>query len=454
MRYSKLVIPVFGIWSCLTFGQQSTDQETITEPLLKTENYSTAYSNIQFQSKILEDTQTVKVYLPNGYSENKKYPVIYVTDAKYNFETAVTYADQLMKFDNIPECILVGIEHNNRNDELDVFWSEKGIKFKDFIFKELVPNIDTNYATSGFNTIIGHSDGAEYNHLLMLQAENPFRGFINLSENLNTDVTENNAKFFKTYTNKPLFYYIGSASYDSTDRIDAGISIENNYKEHPNALITFKNQLFDADHENLISLALIDGIKFVFQKYRNAKGYDNFKEFADDYQATIETDYGIKISLNDNDIDYFFGNILDAKDLEMYEYLIDYTQRENIFQSNSLDRANHYFYMDQYLQAITFWNKTIDEFNNISPRVFYFNFNKAILAYEKLEQPENAIVFLQKAIKKMPEYQLEFSYFIAKTALENNINKKLGKSNLKYCQLNFKENKYFKLEDLDKLSKI
>ena len=42
-------------------------------------------------------------------------------------------------------------------------------------------------------------------------------------------------------------------------------------------------------------------------------------------------------------------------------------------------------------------------------------------------------------------------YFIAKTALENSIEKRKGKKYIKYCEQNYKENEYFKIEDLHKL---
>jgi predicted alpha/beta superfamily hydrolase len=402
-------------------------------------------------SKILNEKREIKVLLPTNYSKENKYAVVYITDANYNFEIASNYLTQLIKFNSIPKTILVGIPQKNRGNELDIFWNENGIKFKDFIFNEVVTFINSEYSTSGFNAIIGHSDGAEFNHLLMLEKENPFRGFINVSENLNNDVSNNISDFFKTYNSKKLYYFIASAKYDSPDRIDAGKLIYNKYDKSKNTNIFFENKLYNADHQNVLSKSLIDGISFIFQDYRNLSNYKNFKDYVNNYKNKIELNYGFRPKENESDIDYFFGEILDNKDLEMYEYIVEYTTSNKIFKTSSYNRAWHYFYMNQHSKSIEYWNNTIENFKETSPRIFYYNFKKAIDSYLILKKPKGAIEFLEKCKIILPQYKLSFNYFIAKTSLENNIKKRIGKKYLKYCEQNYSENKYFKMEDLYKL---
>ena len=52
----------------------------------------------------------------------------------------------------------------------------------------------------------------------------------------------------------------------------------------------------------------------------------------------------------------------------------------------------------------------------------------------------------------MPEYNLEFDYFIAKTSIQNSVEVKKGKNALKNCSSNYKENRYFKKNELEKLN--
>lgn len=417
----------------------------------KSENFCLGYDVIKLNSQVLNEEREIKILLPSDYSEGHKYPVLYITDAEYNFETASAYLSQLIKYNSIPKCILVGINQKERGNELDVFWSENGIKFKNFIFKELIPNIDNNYGTSGFNAIIGHSDGAEYNHLLMLEKDNPFRGFVNISTNLNNDVSSNVSEFFEGYKAKNLYYFIASADYDSEDRIKAGKSIEDSFQANENPKIRFVNRLYKEDHQNVLSKSLLDGMMFVFQDYRNLTEYRDFKDYTENYKTNIERDYGFVPSLEVNDVDYFFGEILDNNDVDMYEYLIDYATKNDILNIRTYDRSWHYYAMGEHSKSIEYWNKTIDDFGDTSPRVFYHNFEKAIKSYLILNDPKGALEFLEKCKNILPQYALEFNYFIAKVALENKIKDRLGKKSLKYCEQNYKENKYFNKEDLDEL---
>jgi predicted alpha/beta superfamily hydrolase len=432
MKYKYLIITLLLFYSVNNQSQKLEELKTI-------------------YSKVLNEKRDIKVLLPNNYSIENKYPVIYITDANYNFEIAFNYLTQLIKSNSIPKTILVGIPQKNRGNELDVFWSEHGIKFKNFVFTEVITFIDKKYSTSGFNTIVGHSDGAEFNHLLMIEKNNPFRGFINVSENLNTDVSNEISKFFKTYTGDRLYYFIASAKYDSPDRITAGKIIDKKYSESKNTNILFQNKLYRADHQNVLSKSLIDGILFIFQDYRNLDSYKNFKDYTENYKNNIEKHYRFKPEENENDIDYFFGNILDNKDIGMYEYIIEYAASNNIFEILPYDRAWQYFYMDEHLKSIEYWNKSIEDNNETSPRIFYYNFKKAIDSYLILNNPKQAIAFLEKCKLVFPQYELSFNYFIAKTALENSIEKRKGKKYIKYCEQNYKENEYFKIEDLHKL---
>lgn len=408
------------------------------------------------KSKYYPDEEKVlNVFLPKTYYKNNKYPVVYITDAGTpNFEVALSYINQLMENNVIPKIILIGIEQNNRSSELDIYWSNEGKKFKNYLFEEIIPYINSNYSTSDFNTIIGHSDGAEYNHLLMLERNNPFRGFINISTNLNNDVSNELEEFFKKTNTKIFYYFISNGKYDSEDRILAGNKIDSLYKLTGSKEIKFLKKDYKADHQNLVANSMLDGISFVFQDYRNLNKYSSFKDYSQNYQSEINQLYGFTPILETNDIDFYFGKILDEKNLEDYEYLINFIKENNIsFVMNSLDRANHYFYMEQYPQAIKFWNKTVNEFENINSRVFYFNFSKAVDAYLVEKDPKGAIEFLEKSKKRMPEYNLEFDYFIAKTSIENSVEVKKGKNALKNCNSNFKENRYFNRTNLKSLKK-
>ena len=284
------------------------------------------------KSKYYPDEEKVlNIFLPKTYNKNNKYPVVYITDAGTpNFEVALSYINQLMENNVIPKIILIGIEQNNRSSELDIYWSDDGKKFKNYLFEEIIPYVNSNYSTSEFNTIIGHSDGAEFNHLLMLEKNNPFRGFINISTNLNNDVSNEIEEFFKKTNKKTFYYFISNGKYDSEDRILAGNKIDSLYKITRNESIRFLKKDYKADHQNLVPSSMLDGISFIFQDYRNLDRYSSFKDYSQNYQSDINQLYGFTPNLETNDIDFYFGKILDEKNIEDYEYLINFTNENNI----------------------------------------------------------------------------------------------------------------------------
>ena len=88
--------------------------------------------------------------------------------------------------------------------------------------------------------------------------------------------------------------------------------------------------------------------------------------------------------------------------------------------------------------------------------VYKFLVNKQINSFtdffvKNLNSPKEALQFLNKGKKKYPEHRLEFSYFIAKTSIENNSELSKGKSNLRFCINNYKKNWYFTELDLNTL---
>lgn len=125
-----------------------------------------------FYSKVLNEERKIIIHLPLNYTKesNKKYPVMYVLDAsKFDFDIS----ERLFSYSSagtVPECIIVGLMNNKGKRECDLtppFMQTEvddttsqfgqGDQFLKFIDTELIPHIDSNYRTSGYKTISGHS---------------------------------------------------------------------------------------------------------------------------------------------------------------------------------------------------------------------------------------------------------------------------------------------------------
>ena len=114
-----------------------------------------------------------------------KYPVIYVFDAEWRFDLIKNIAFDLGANQKIQNAIVVGIPHMDweykrgqdltfsqsrveyDGDKVDATWynasnSGHGMKFYKYLTEELLPDVNTKYATNGHETLIGHSYGGYF----------------------------------------------------------------------------------------------------------------------------------------------------------------------------------------------------------------------------------------------------------------------------------------------------
>ncbi len=87
-------------------------------------NYGTIKRHEKFASAFIP-ARTIDVWLPSGYSEKKKYSVIYMHDGEMLFDSSITWNKQswhadrtlfeLKKKGNIKDCIIVGIWNGGKN---------------------------------------------------------------------------------------------------------------------------------------------------------------------------------------------------------------------------------------------------------------------------------------------------------------------------------------------------
>ena len=440
------------------------------------------YQIKNFHSEYLEAERLVKISLPKNYDPTKNYPVFYTTDAGWNlFSVAKNNLASLSldEYKLMPESILVGIvhgmtnDHSNRNDDLDVYYAESGKKFKDFIFKELVPYINTTYSTSDFNVMIGHSNGAEYNHFLLLEEENPFRGFISLSSNFYArDVRKEIGDHMKNYTGKNLYYFVANATADSPDRIEAGNDYEKLYEGNTNPNFHFKKKTYEANHNSVVPLALIDGIRFIFKDYRNHNNYADLTTYIDHYLEDMKANYGIKEAYSITDMESVFMDIMQGKKKDELEVLLKFVEDEKLWKLPKMkegggfdgaNKGNFYYMVEDYKKSAENYTLAFDQIHTFLPPVIYLaNFEKAITAFNEIEDYDGLMKLMleTKAYlsstkelepKSIKYYQLFFNYHIAKLAKEQGVQPEEGEKALAYCAENYKKNKIFSMEELTAL---
>lgn len=139
-------------------------------------NPSGTISNESLTSTNTGKTYTIRVYTPPGYDETKEYPTVYFQDGDEYIQlaSAPTVIDNLMANGDIEPVIAVFVVPTNRNIE---YAGGDRFKYRDFFADELVPFIDTNYATSAIATdraVLGDSYGGNISAIISFSRSDVF----------------------------------------------------------------------------------------------------------------------------------------------------------------------------------------------------------------------------------------------------------------------------------------
>ncbi len=102
----------------------------------------------------------IAVYLPSSYAAGEaKYPVVYVQDGSYLFESSIEELEWKIERGELRELIFIGIGPVNRTDEYTPWFAPalsdkfadfggRGAEYLSFVTGELKPWIDARYRTS------------------------------------------------------------------------------------------------------------------------------------------------------------------------------------------------------------------------------------------------------------------------------------------------------------------
>ena len=102
----------------------------------------------------LDKYQSITIYLPNGYSENrKKYPVMYVIDGEKYFLHSIAYQKTLLSESKTPPFIVVGI--NTEKIKRRELLGKNAVKFIDTLQSQIVSYVEKNYRTNDMKMYFG-----------------------------------------------------------------------------------------------------------------------------------------------------------------------------------------------------------------------------------------------------------------------------------------------------------
>jgi uncharacterized protein len=256
-------------------------------------------------SKILGQQRKVWIHIPNSNGGNKiknkgKYPVIYVLDGSDNFNTVVIITEHMEESGLCPPMIVVGIEPIERLSELTTGTDKElpnvvgnGDKFISFVETELIPYIDTNYPTTTYKTLIGHSLGGLTVINTLLHHPNLFNAYVSLEASLwwnkKKSVEEANTILsIRNYNGKTLFVAMANRmergvdtssvqedTSGSTALIRSNLEFIKLLNNNKNNQLHYSYKFYeDDDHSSVRLIGEYDALRFIFGFYK-LKIYDS-----------------------------------------------------------------------------------------------------------------------------------------------------------------------------------
>ena len=288
-------------------------------------------------SKDMDGTRKVTIVLPDGYDKRDKYPLFVVLNASRLLEPTVTTMRYFSRTGEMPPSIIVGV-YNNEDDvavpeETGVPFNETAVFFE-FIGKEVIPRIQSKYATNGFKGIIADGEAANFINYYLLKENSLFNAYVSLSPNvmekITTSIPEQLASF-KT----PIFYYLGWTQEEDNATLKKITDLDKLMKIKELEHSFYFSQEFPKITTSAVSLTGIsEALNLFFEEYRPItmreyaekvlKVQNNTTQYIQDKYKKIKELYGIDKEPLLEDVKAIYAAILKNADFESLPILIKY----------------------------------------------------------------------------------------------------------------------------------
>ncbi len=266
--------------------------------------------NAVINSGILNEERKLIIYLPDDYytSENH-YPVLYLLDGGTHFHHATGAVNFLSQYGIIPDMIVVSIINVDRNRDFSPVHDESiptsggAEKFLGFVSEELIPSLDSDYRTTGFNVLMGHSFGGTFAVYALLTKPDVFDGYIAISPYLqfadNYLVKESMAAL-KPFERSRKYFYMTVG--DEPDYFDPLEAFSSTMEQKTNGTVDFQFvKMLSEDHASVPYISLFNGIRFIFTDWQLPREkFAEGLEAIDAHYAKISSAYGQMVETPEN----------------------------------------------------------------------------------------------------------------------------------------------------------
>lgn len=221
----------------------------------------------------VKDSFELYITLPKNYSSDSIYAVVYYLDANLKSGKALRKEiNEMADSTNLRNVIFVGVGHIGnyrvlrRRDfvtphlrEGDSLYSNEtnygqAANFYEFLQKDLIPFIETNYKASDKRTLIGHSFGGLFAFYCLFQQQPLFQNYVALSPSLwvNYDNIYEFEKFYRWKTTSlNATVYLRSGSNEIINKVLPACNKMNSFlKKHPYQGLKIYYKIMEGENHN------------------------------------------------------------------------------------------------------------------------------------------------------------------------------------------------------------
>ena len=270
---------------------------------------------VTIKSEVLDQERQMLVYLPDGYEEATiKYPVLYLIDGGSHFLHVSGVVQFLSSQGLMPQTIVVAIKNIDRNKDFlptnieRVPTSGGAENFLTFISDELIPYINTNFRTTPYRILVGHSYGGTFTTYTFLEKPDTFDSYIAISPYLHWDeellVTQSETVLPSSYDKNKYFYMTLGDEPPYIPAIDKFVSIIET--RSPENLEFTYIQMIKETHGSIPHLTVYHGLEKLYsgwnlpqEKYEEGLAAidEHYKNISEKFNYDIKTpEYVINVA--------------------------------------------------------------------------------------------------------------------------------------------------------------
>lgn len=271
-------------------GKTTTSSDSLTE-------FSTVYTapvKSTVYSTNVKDSFTIFQSIPSAYNKDsaKKYPLVILLDANAFFEPMLANAKFNTFIGDMDECVITGVGYKNfptldsvrsrdytypvALPEYEMQLSGGAVNFKNFLDKELIPQVEKQYKIDTQKIILcGHSLGGYFTLFYILKSAQENSFVINHFVSASPSLFYNNRWLFKledsiaaVQKSLPAKLYISMGSKDmedSTVKNILGDFAGQLNKHHYNGLMLKADEYSNFGHIDAALPGFAKGLKFMFE---------------------------------------------------------------------------------------------------------------------------------------------------------------------------------------------